>query len=135
MQVVKPLELANQTAKLQFWDTAGGERFRLKIRDWFGDAAGFMIIYDVTDRSSFECLPMWVDYIKTTPDRARLVIVGNKSDLHDQRQVSFEEGKAFADTAGVPFIETSAKTSANVEAAVLSLACELKAKADERIST
>ena len=100
-------------------DTAGGEDYPALRNQYFMKADGILFVYDVTRRETFDQLKPFVDEIKTLlkKDQLPAVICGNKIDLSEQRQVQSSEGKAFADSLGIPFIETSAKTGENVEEA------------------
>ena len=101
--------------KLQIWDTAGQERFHSITSNYYHGAHGVAIVYDITNRESFEHIRKWVDEVeKSGSPKVCKVIVGNKADAGDRRAVSEQEGKDFAEALGVPFIETSAKTSFNV---------------------
>ncbi|XP_076340700.1 ras-related protein Rab-39B-like [Tachypleus tridentatus] len=105
--------------KLQLWDTAGQERFRSITRSYYRNSVGALLLYDITRRASFEHLVDWLfDATKhIEPRRAIYQVVACKTDIEDLREVSSEEGKAFAEFYGVHFIETSAKTGKNVEEA------------------
>ena len=101
---------------MQIWDTAGQERFRTITKSYYRGSNGIVVVYDITNRESFENVKMWMTEVDTlaSADVCRL-IVGNKSDLSDKRQVSVEEGEALAREYGIPFMETSAKEALNVD--------------------
>ncbi|KAI8350859.1 putative rab-2,4,14 [Blakeslea trispora] len=104
--------------KLQIWDTAGQESFRSITQSYYRGAAGALLVYDISRRETFEHVSTWLADIRTHANpHTTIVLVGNKSDLDDrQRQVTYEEGEAFARENGIPlFIETSAKSAENVE--------------------
>ncbi|BFZ09451.1 hypothetical protein BsWGS_12490 [Bradybaena similaris] len=103
--------------KLQLWDTAGQERFRSITRSYYRNSVGVMIVYDITKRSSFENLKDWYEEAREhiEPHKAIFVILGHKADNEEKRQVTFREGKRFAEMLGLKFFETSAKTGQNVE--------------------
>jgi Ras-related protein Rab-1A len=112
------------------WDTAGQERFRTITSSYYRGAHGIIIVYDITDRESFDNVKQWLNEIdKYACENVNKLLVGNKSDLDNKRQVDFEEGKAFADQHGIPFLETSAKSSTNVEKSFLTMAGEIKNRA------
>lgn len=112
----KTIELKDQTrVKLQIWDTAGQESFKSITRNYYRSAAVALIVYDVTSRLSFEKIEEWLNECKSNGNRElSLVLVGNKTDLDSEREVSFNEGKEFAKNNGMIFFEASAKTADNV---------------------
>jgi len=117
------IEVQAQKIKLQVWDTAGQERFRAVTRSYYRGAAGALLVYDVTRRSTYNHLSSWLtDARNLTNPNTVIFLIGNKSDLEAQRDVSFEEASAFAAENGLTFVETSAKTSSNVEEAFLEVA-------------
>lgn len=98
------------------WDTAGQERFRTITSSYYRGAHGIIIVYDITDRESFDNVKQWLNEIdRYACENVNKLLVGNKCDLESKRQVDFEEAKAFADERGIPFLETSAKNATNVE--------------------
>ena len=79
---------------------------------------GILVVYDITNRQSFDDINFWLNEIEKIANKNTvLLLVGNKCDLEDERKVSFQEGKDFADNNGIKFIETSAKTNQNVDEA------------------
>ena len=79
---------------------------------------GILVVYDITNRQSFDDINFWLNEIKEKANKNTIILlVGNKCDLEDERKVSFQEGKDFADNNGIKFIETSAKTNQNVDEA------------------
>ncbi|KAI8828151.1 ras family-domain-containing protein [Chytriomyces cf. hyalinus JEL632] len=121
---VKSMVIGNKTCKLAIWDTAGQERFRTLTSSYYRGAQGVILIYDVTQRASFEHLSTWFHELETNSSNPRVVkmIVGNKIDMESMRQISPKEGEAFAEKMGALFIETSAKTRAGVEDAFVEVA-------------
>ncbi|XP_075578141.1 ras-related protein Rab-42-like [Pelecanus crispus] len=108
-------------AKLQLWDTAGQERFRSITRSFYRSAAGVLLVFDLTNRASFEHVPEW--YREAAGDRPpAFVLVGHKCDLAAERAVSAEEAGRLAATLGMAFVETSARGNLNVELAFQTLA-------------
>ena len=90
-------------------------------------------MYDITDRESFDNVKQWLNEIdKYACENVNKLLVGNKSDLESKRQVDTEEAKAFADERGIPFLETSAKSSTNVEKSFLTMAGEIKNREGRR---
>lgn len=115
--------------RLQLWDTAGQERFRSLTSNFFGRADGFVLTYDVSNRPSYDHVIGWMRDIKTrAPPDCDIVLCGNKSDLDNDRVVTFEEGKQLAEEYGVQFFETSALTGQNVEKMFIALATTIKHK-------
>jgi len=124
---IRTIELDGKTIKLQIWDTAGQERFRTITSSYYRGAHGIIIVYDITDRDSFDNVKQWLNEIdRYACENVNKLLVGNKSDLESKRQVDFEEAKAFADERGIPFLETSAKNATNVEKAFMTMAGEIK---------
>ncbi|KAJ4462261.1 putative Ras-related protein Rab-14 [Paratrimastix pyriformis] len=114
--------------KLQIWDTAGQERFRAVTRSYYRGAAGALLVYDITRRSTFNNLATWLmDARNLTTPNTVIMLIGNKSDL-SAREVPFAEAKAFAEENGLIFLETSAKTGENVEEAFLETASAIYEK-------
>jgi Ras-related protein Rab-2A len=100
--------------KLQIWDTAGQEAFKSITRSFYRGSIGCLIVYDVTDRKSFESLESWINDVRRFEPTIIIVLIGNKIDLVKNRVVSTEEGKAFADSHNIGFFETSAKSTENI---------------------
>lgn len=112
---IKIFEIDGESVKLQIWDTAGQETFRTVTCSYYKGAAGVIIFYDVTDKHSFKAIEGWLEELdKYGSATVARLLVGNKTDLEGQRQVSYAEGKALADRLGLKFLETSAKLSTNV---------------------
>jgi len=106
--------------KLQIWDTAGQESFRSITRSYYRGAAGALLVYDITRRDTFQHLTRWLEEARQNANQNMVImLIGNKSDLDHRRQVSFDEGEKFAKDHGLIFLETSAKTAANVEEAFI----------------
>jgi Ras-related protein Rab-2A len=102
--------------KLQIWDTAGQESFRSITRSYYRDAAGALLVYDITQRESFNHLSRWLEEARSNGNpNMTIMLIGNKCDLEHRRAVSKKEGEEFAAENGLLFMETSAKTSANVD--------------------
>lgn len=114
--------------KLLLWDTAGQERFSVVTGNYYRNADGFVIVYDATNRKSFEHVEQWILQIKQHhecgPDTVK-ILIGNKHDLVREVVVSETEGKAKADSLGAIFVAASAKTSSNVDMAFLTCAQKL----------
>ena len=93
----KIIEIEDKKVKLQIWNSAGQDRFRNIPKNYLESTQGFLLVYDITDKESFEKLDFWMELIKNNSQKnIKLVLVGNNCDLSDKRQVSIEEGEAFA---------------------------------------
>ena len=111
----KTIELNNKTIKIQIWDTAGQEAFQAITRTYYKGAIGALLVYDITRRDTFTHVTKWLEEVKANSSKSICVIlIGNKKDLEDKRQVTYEEGETFAKENGLMFLETSAKTAYNV---------------------
>jgi len=116
----------NRQIKLQIWDTAGQESFRSITRSYYRGAAGALLVYDITRRDTFNHLTRWLEEARQNANASMVImLIGNKSDLDHRRQVSKEEGEKFAKDHGLIFLETSAKTAANVEEAFINTAAKI----------
>lgn len=114
----KTMYLEDRTIRLQLWDTAGQERFRTLIPSYIRDSAVTIIVYDLTNRISFENVNRWIEDVRAERGNDVIIfLVGNKTDAaQEKRQVSVEEGEGKAKQLGCLFIETSAKQGHNVKA-------------------
>jgi Ras-related protein Rab-18 len=125
---VKYMLLNGKRVKLTVWDTAGQERFRTLSSSYYRGAQGIILVYDVTERNTFENLErIWmkeVDIYSNVDDAVKMV-VANKVDLDTQRAVSSAEGHDFARTHGCLYVETSAKTNLAVGQAFEELALKI----------
>ncbi|KAI3385659.1 hypothetical protein SNEBB_004709 [Seison nebaliae] len=120
------IDVTNKKIKLQIWDTAGQERFRAVTRSYYRGAAGALMVYDISRRQTFTHLNNWLSDAKllTNPNTV-MILIGNKADLEEHRDVTYEEAKKFADENNLLFIETSALTGENVEEAFLKTAQDI----------
>jgi Ras-related protein Rab-1A len=115
---IRTLELEGKTVKLHLWDTAGQERFRTITSSYYRGAHGIIVVYDVTDKDSFNNVSHWMQEIeKYAADGVNKLLIGNKCDLSSKKVVSYDEAKELADGLGVKFMETSAQNAHNVEQA------------------
>lgn len=126
------ISIDQKAIKLQIWDTAGQESFKSITRSYYRGAIGALLVYDVTRRETFNHLAHWLREAKEhdRDDRMVIMLIGNKADLVNQREVSEDEGKRFARENGLHFIETSAKTALNAESAFLNTARQINANID-----
>lgn len=123
------VNVGGKSVKLQIWDTAGQERFRSVTRSYYRGAAGALLVYDTTSRESFNTLSNWLnDARKMASPQIVILLVGNKKDLEEARQVTFLEASTFAQENDLIFLETSAKTGDSVEEAFLKCSKTILAK-------
>ncbi|KAJ9697487.1 hypothetical protein PVL29_009348 [Vitis rotundifolia] len=109
------VDIDGKEVKAQIWDTAGQERFRAVTSAYYRGAFGALLVYDISRRSTFESIARWLDELKTHCDTTvAMMLVGNKCDLENIRDVSTEEGKSLAEAEGLFFMETSALDATNV---------------------
>mmetsp|Transcript_11571 Transcript_11571/g.18415 ORF Transcript_11571/g.18415 Transcript_11571/m.18415 type:complete len:211 (+) Transcript_11571:80-712(+) len=117
----------DKVMKFQIWDTAGQERFRTITSSYYRGSHGILVVYDVTDRTSFEHVRSWMQEIqKYTQDGTSVLLVGNKVDLTSQRTVASFQGSELARELGIGFIETSARNSHNIDHMFEKLARDIK---------
>ncbi|RRT53606.1 hypothetical protein B296_00042761 [Ensete ventricosum] len=130
---IRTIELDGKRIKLQIWDTAGQERFRTITTAYYRGAMGILLVYDVTDESSFNNIRNWIRNIEQhASDNVNKILVGNKADMDEsKRAVPTAKGQALADEYGIKFFETSAKTNLNVEQVFFSIARDIKQRLAE----
>ncbi|XP_064544733.1 ras-related protein Rab-26 isoform X2 [Drosophila montana] len=116
--------------KLQIWDTAGQERFRSVTHAYYRDAHALLLLYDVTNKTTFDNIRAWLGEIREyAQEDVVIVLIGNKADCgSSERQVKREDGERLGREHNVPFMETSAKTGLNVELAFTAVARQLKCR-------
>jgi len=124
----KQVTIDSETCLLDILDTAGQEEYSAMRDQYMRTGQGFLMVYAITSRSSFEELVSFKDQILRVKesDRVPMVVVGNKSDLESERQVSTQEGMDLARSFGAPFFESSAKTRVNVEESFYQLVREIR---------
>eukprot|EP01083_Nonionella_stella_P015946 44608_1 len=126
---LRTIELDDKTIKLQIWDTAGQERFRTITTSYYRGAHGIIVVYDITDKDSFDNIREWLYEIdRYASDNVSRLIIGNKLDLAHKRVVSYEDAKSFADDLGIQYIETSAKNNQNIDETFHAMAKIISAK-------
>ena len=128
---IRTIKQDNKTIKLQIWDTAGQERFRAITKSYYHGSHGIVIVYDISDRKTFDKIPDWMEQIKQSDDNedSCKILIGNKCDLASSREVKIEEGEELARHYDIPFMETSAKDSLNVDNLFHTMAIAMKEKA------
>jgi small GTP-binding protein len=114
--VVKTLNLKRKNLRVICWDTSGQEKFKSITRSYYYTAKAIFFVYDITQRKSFEDIQEWLDDVKKyCQDKLpHFVLIGNKNDLEENRLVTKQEGKTFAETNGMIFFETSAKNAQDI---------------------
>ncbi|KAL7718707.1 Small GTPase RAB [Entamoeba marina] len=117
-----------ENSKIVIWDTAGQEKYRSMVGMYYRGASGAIIVYDITNKTTFSDLKAWhTDLMKTATDDIALSIVGNKCDLESARQVTTEEGKEFAAGLNATFMEVSAMSGTNVTELFVDITRKIKA--------
>ena len=113
---LKNVTLENgETIKIQIWDTAGQERYKTITKSYIKGANGIILIYDITNKNSFEGIKNWIRQVKEiVSSRVCVALVGNKIDMKDNREISKEDGKKLSEEMKYPFYEASAKDGINI---------------------
>lgn len=113
---VLTFERQNKVVKLQLWDTAGQERFRTITHSYYRGAHSIMIVFDITNRETFDNVAVWMQDVKKFANQtAPMLLVGNKADCEQHREVPSSEAEALAESLGCKYMETSAKDDKAVE--------------------
>ncbi|XP_046577644.1 ras-related protein Rab-37-like isoform X6 [Haliotis rubra] len=129
----KVVDVEGTKVKLQIWDTAGQERFRSITHAYYRDAHALLLLYDVTNKASFDNIRAWLAEINEyAQEDVVIMLLGNKADIAGERVIRREDGERLAKEYGVAFMETSAKTGMNVELAFMAVARDLKMKKTRR---
>ena len=129
---IKKININNKILKIEIWDCNGSESFLSITRTYYNNSVCALIVYDISSRNSFKNITKWINGFKTgCPKTCLLILVGNKCDLNDIRQVTEEEGKKLADENDMMFFETSAKNGFNVQEVFLKSANEILKKIGE----
>ncbi|KAK7258466.1 hypothetical protein RIF29_24044 [Crotalaria pallida] len=122
----KTLTINGKVIKAQIWDTAGQERYRAVTSAYYRGALGAMLVYDITKRQSFDHVARWLEELRAHADSSIVImLIGNKGDLVDKREVRSEDAVEFAENEGLFFSETSALSGENVESAFITLLQEI----------
>lgn len=107
----REISIDNKRTKIIIWDTAGQERYRAVTRSYYRNICCAILVYDITNHTSFESVNDWLMDIKQLSYDPVIILIGNKSDLHDRRMVSYEEGDNLAKQHNMLFFETSGKSN------------------------
>ena len=128
----KNIEIDSKMFRIQIWDTAGTENFRSITRAYYKNSVCALVVYDISSRDSFNNVMSWIgDCRNQSPKTIFIVLVGNKCDLEDKRQVTYEEGKELADKNELLFFESSAKDGINVDDIFINSAKEISKKIEQ----
>ncbi|KAG8193479.1 hypothetical protein JTE90_023731 [Oedothorax gibbosus] len=112
--LTKTIRINNTSIHLEMWDTAGFEKCRTYVRGYFRDSHGVLLIYDVTNMTTFNTLESWLSDLRKENETAVVLIVGNKNDDPDRKSVNRKVVKGYAESKDMEYMETSAKTGDNV---------------------
>ena len=124
--ITKSYKINNQIFKIELWDTAGQERYKSITAVYYKGAKGALLVYDTTSKMSFNDIDKWLAEIKDkTSNDIKLMIIGNKIDLKEFREVTNEQATEKAKTLGIPIMETSALDATNVKEAFNDLIKEM----------
>ena len=132
--IMKKIQVLQKTVKLQIWDTAGQEKYRALAKNMYRNAVGILIVYDVSKRKSFENIKKWVEEARQyASENASVIIVGNKKDLVELREVSVEEAQSMTQELKCYFLETSALDNSDkmIEKVFSTIAEDILAKKDD----
>jgi small GTP-binding protein len=125
----------NQTINIKLWDTAGQERYKALTQNYFRNAEGVLLTFDVTNTDSFNNLKDWIGSIKTNMESKNiflpLIIVGNKIDMEDAREINKEDAEKFVSDNNYKYFETSAKTGEGVDDAIRDLVNQVLEQGDQ----
>ena len=112
---IKILNINSKKIRLQIWDTAGEERFRNIAKNYFQSSDGFLVVYDITNKESFDTLDYWIEEIKSNSQAlSKMILIGNKCDKEEERKIKKDDGKDYAKKKQIKFFEVSAKDGTNV---------------------
>ncbi|KAG2221540.1 hypothetical protein INT45_004534 [Circinella minor] len=134
---IKTMTINDKRVRVQVWDTAGQERYRSITKRYYRGAVGALLVYDITRHDTFEDIPRWLGELRLNdahPDSI-IMLVGNKSDLNNERTVTQEEAKTYAEQNGLMFMETSALDRTNVDQAFETLVHQIFNKLSGRLTT
>ena len=130
----KQFNIEGHQTKAQIWDTAGQERYKAITSAYYKGAKGAFVVYDITRKQSFDSVDRWINDLKAAADKKlSIIIIGNKCDLEDQRQVNKEQGEEKAKNYEVAFMETSAFSGENLDKAFEKMMNEVFKKCHEEM--
>ena len=121
----KMIHIDNKIINLQVWDSLGQEKYNSISANYLRFCEGIIIVFDVSNSSSFVNLKNWISVIKEKAESKRIIIVGNKIDLNQKRQISFQEANELAQELNLKYFETSAKDNANIQDIFLDIAQDI----------
>ena len=125
----KTFNIKNNIVNCQIWDTAGQERYRSMTKAYYKGAVGALLVYDITKKCTFENVENWLKDLKSSADeKISVLLIGNKNDLEEEREVKTEDGEMKAKEFGIAFLETSALNGTNIEKAFKTLVEEVYSK-------
>ena len=114
----KELVIEGHNVKVQIWDTAGQEKYKSITNAYYKGAKGAFVVYDITNKNSFDNADNWLNNLRASADKkCSIILIGNKSDLEDKREVSIEQGEEKAKNSEMAFMETSALSGDNIDKA------------------
>ena len=114
----KELVIEGHNVKVQIWDTAGQEKYKSITNAYYKGAKGAFVVYDITNKNSFDNADNWLNNLRASTDKkCSIILIGNKSDLEDKREVSIEQGEEKAKNSEIAFMETSALSGDNIDKA------------------
>jgi len=113
----KTIKFGKNYLKIFLWDTAGQEKFKTIVRNYFNGANGVLLCFDITNRKTFEKLNFWINELKEklNLDELFIILIGNKIDKENEREISIEESKKFAKENNILYFEISAKTNEGIK--------------------
>jgi Ras-related protein Rab-2A len=111
----RDVTIENNKLKIIIWDTAGQERYKSLIRSYYRDTCCVILVYDITNRETFISINKWLSDVHYLTNNPVIILVGNKSDLNDQRSVSYDEGAEFAEKHNILFLEVSAQSGNSID--------------------
>ena len=130
----KQFTIEGHSIKAQIWDTAGQERYKSIKSAYYKGAKGAFVVYDITRKTSFESIDRWVNDLTAAADKKiTIVVIGNKCDLEDQRQITKEQGEEKSAKLEVAFLETSALSGENLDKAFELMMNEIYKKCHEEM--
>ena len=130
----KQFSVEGHQIKAQIWDTAGQERYKAITSAYYKGAKGAFVVYDITRKQSFDSVDRWINDLRAAADKKlTIIIIGNKCDLEDQRQVTKEQGEEKAKNSEVAFMETSAFSGENLDKAFEMMMKEVYNKCHEEM--